>query len=379
MRASLPTTILMLASGLGWLGWPATPAEAGAPGVAQVTDSPVAPGPSEIIAPGQVVNQGQLQGQGSFLGQGAWCDEGQCDGAMDGCGAGCCAPCGCRGPRWAVTAEAIALERTTTRPVPLFTSPFNGNDMLDADNINSPLAYGPKVSAIRHGVGDYDVELSYFQVDGFTAGGYVPGLFRMTDGFGTSLLIDNGLARYTSALYNAELNLRRQLTDRFTILAGFRMVEMDEQYFSYGTETPGFVRGVGTRTFNHLWGGQIGGDFRLVNHGGPFQVNLVCKAGVFGNAAEQDYRLDVNKFPEELLGARSCSQTSFLGDASVVATYALTKHLALRGSIDTIWLTGVGLAPEQITCVNLANRTDVVNTSGAVFYYGGSLGLECRF
>ncbi len=44
--------------------------------------------------------------------------------------------------------------------------------MLDADNLNFPVAYGPKVSAIRRGVCGCDVEVSYFQIDGFTAGGF---------------------------------------------------------------------------------------------------------------------------------------------------------------------------------------------------------------
>ncbi len=80
-----------------------------------------------------------------------------------------------------------------------------------------------------------------------------------------------------------------------------------------------------------------------------------------------------------MLAARSCSQTSFLGETGAVATYAVTKHLAFRASLDAIWLTGVALAPEQISSVNLRRQTDVVNTSGGVFYYGGSLGMECRF
>ena len=62
-----------------------------------------------------------------------------------------------------------------------------------------------------------------------------------------------------------------------------------------------------------------------------------------------------------------------------MATYAVTKHLAFRASLDAIWLTGVALVPEQINSVNLRRRTDVVNSSGGVFYYGGGLGMECRF
>ena len=393
MRASLPTLILALATGLAGLGWPAQPAEAGAPGVAQATDNLGPAVQGEVVAPGQVINQGQFQGP--FLGQGAWCDEGQCEGAVDGYGAGCggpcgadgpcgeCGPCGRCGPRWAFTAEALALQRTNTRSVPLFrANTAAATDLLDADNDNFVLGYGPRVSAIRRGVCGCDLEVSYFQIDGFTATALQPGPSQMMlDKTNLSVLVDNGTARYTSALYNGELNVRQEWTDRITLLAGFRLVELDEHYFGNGASAAvgGPVYSLGTNAFNHLFGGQIGADAQLVGRGGPLQINVFCKAGVFGDAAEQNYRRAINGGMVQFLDASSASQTSFLGDTGVTATYALTKHLAFHAVLDAIWLTGVGLAPEQINSVNSGLHTDVVNTSGKVFYYGGSVGMECRF
>jgi len=375
MRVSLPTTILALAIALAWLGWSAKPTEAGAPGMAQITDK-VAPGnQSEVIAPGQILNQGESQGP--YLGQGSFLDQGQCQEPMDGCAG--CGPCG---PRWTFTAETIALERTTTRSVPLFVPTVVDPKPLDANELNFPVAYGPKVSAIRHDVCGCDVEVAYFQVDGFTGVGLLPGTSRMvTDMAGTSLLVNDGTTRYTSALYNGELNLRRQANEWLTLLAGFRAIELDERYHGMGTDAgnPTLTDFLSTNTFNHLYGGQIGADAEMFNLGGPLQINVLCKAGVFGNAAQQNYQLAPSGIPLDSFATRSCSQTSFLGDAGVVATYALTKHLAFRASLDTLWLTGVALAPEQISSVNLRRRTDVINTSGGVFYYGGGVGMECRF
>ncbi len=375
MRVSLPTTILALATALAWLGWSARPAEAGAPGVAQVTDK-VAPAEGEMIAPGQVFSQGQAPGQSPFLGQGSYLDQGQGAGPMDGCATGCC------GPSWTFTAETIALERTTTRSQSLFVPTVVAPDPLDSNQLNFPVAYGPKVSAIRHGVCGYDVEVSYFQVDGFTGQGELPGTSRMIlDMAGTNFLVNDGIARYTSALYNGELNLRKQWTDWLTLLGGFRAVELDEHYCGHGTDvfdttTSDFLN---TNTYNHLYGGQIGADAEVFNMGGPLQINLLVKAGAFGNAAQQNYQVAPSGIIVESFATRSCSQTSFLGETGAVATYALTKHLAFRASLDTMWVTGVALAPEQISSVNLRRRTDVINTSGNVFYYGGTLGMECRF
>jgi hypothetical protein len=377
MRVSLPTTILALATALAWLGWSAKPTEAGAPGMAQITDKVAPTNQGEMIAPGQVITRGESQGQGPMLGQGSFLDQEQCQEPIDGCACG--GPCG---PRWTFTAEAIVLERTTTRSVPLFVPTVVDPKALDANQLNFPVEYGPKVSAIRHGVCGFDVEVAYFQVDGFTGQGMLPGTSRMvTDMADTSFTVSNGTDRYTSALYNGELNLRRQANEWLTLVAGFRAIELDERYHGMGTDfgNPTLTDFLSTATFNHLYGGQIGADAEVFNLGGPLQINVLCKAGVFGNTAEQNYQLAPSGIITDSLATRSCSQTSFMGEAGVVATYALTKRLAFRASLDTLWLTGVALAPEQINSVNLRRRTDVVNTSGGVFYYGGGLGMEYRF
>ena len=62
------------------------------------------------------------------------------------------------------------------------------------------------------------------------------------------------------------------------------------------------------------------------------------------------------------------NQAAFLGEAGAVATYALTKRLAFRASAEALWLTGLALAPEQVTAFNLRTFRDTINTSGAAFY-----------
>jgi hypothetical protein len=333
-------------------------------------------------------SQSQVPGQGQLPSLGQFVDQGQYAGPVSDCvpAGGPCGPC------WTFTAEALALQRNSTRSQLLFvpiipivapgglTPPPLTPDPLDAVNMNFGVAYGPKLSAIRHDVCGYDLEVAYFQFDGFTAGGELPGMSRMVaDMTSIGPLVTDGMNRYVSALYSGELNVRRQWTDCLTVLAGFRMVELDEHYRGGGVDviTPTQVDSLFTNTFNHLYGGQIGVEAQVFNHGGPLQINGLCKAGVFGNAAQQNYQLFANAAVP--LCANSCSQVSFLGETGLVATYALSKHLALRGSLDAMWLSGVALAPEQIGSVNLHRQTDVVNSSGYVFYYGGGVGLECRF
>lgn len=379
MRVSLPTIALSLVAALAWLSWSAAAADAEAPGVSMITDHGIPPSQGQVPGQLQLPNQGQFSGQGQFSSQGQFVDQGQYAGPVSDC----LPACGSCGPCWTFTAEALALQRSNTRSQLLFV-PFVPtlalHDPLDADNMNFALGFGPKVSAIRHNVCGCDFEVAYFQVDGFTAGSELPGISRMvTDMTSTGLLVNDGMNRYTSALYSGELNLRRQYTDCLTLLAGFRMVELDEHYRGGGVDvfTPTQADSLFTNTFNHLYGGQIGAEALVFNHGGPLQINALCKAGVFGNAAEQNYLLFSNTGVP--LSTKSYGQASCLGETGLVATYALSKHVAFRGSLDAMWLSGVALAPEQISSVNLRRHTDVVNTSGNVFYYGGGVGLECRF
>ena len=184
---------------------------------------------------------------------------------MDGfAGGGPCGPC------WTFAAEVIALERTNTRSVPLFVpAPADAPKPLDANQLDFPVAYGPKLSAIRHGVCGFDVEVLYFQVDGFTGQALLPGTSRMiVDMADTNLMVTDGIGRYTSALYNGELNVRRRWTDWLTLLAGFRMVELDEHYFGCGTDFyNALTDSLATNTFNHLYGGQIGAEAEVFNRG----------------------------------------------------------------------------------------------------------------
>jgi hypothetical protein len=139
---------------------------------------------------------------------------------------------------------------------------------------------------------------------------------------------------------------------------------------------------LGTNTYNQFYGLQIGADIGVYDMGGPLQINVMCKAGAFDNFAHQNYQRmvltnGVVTANTSLVGGRN--QAAFLGEAGAVVTYALTKRLAFRASAEVIWLTGIALAPEQVTAVNLRTQRDTINTSGATFYYGGGAGLEYRF
>lgn len=300
--------------------------------------------------------------------------------AMMGYGDPAC--CGDYGPRWTFTADILALQRSTTRSQTLFENAFSEDD-LNSKHLDFPAAVGFQVSAIRHNCCfGWDLEVGYFQIDGWTATDSVPGeSYMTTDVNPASLWVSNSQVRYMSDFHIGEINVRRQCRDWLTLLAGFRMGEYNERYHAFGTDVISgeSVIGLNANTYNHLYGFQIGADAEVYNMGGPLRINALCKAGIYANSASQNIRQSISDGTlDQLLGAER-KHTAFMGEAGLVATYQVTCHLAFRASYQAVWLEGVALAPEQIGATDFTFGSTAVDTAGGVFYHGGGLGVELKF
>jgi hypothetical protein len=173
------------------------------------------------------------------------------------------------------------------------------------------------------------------------------------------------------------VNLRRQCNDWFTLLAGYRMLELDEHYLAEGLGANLGTVGLATNAYNRLYGFQLGADAQVYNMGGPLQINALCKAGIYDNVAAQNTFVVNNSVGVGQTAGRD--QAAFVGETGVVLTYALTCRLAFRASYQAMWLTNVALAPEQIGAANFRTGDHTINTSGSLFYHGGGLGAEYRF
>jgi hypothetical protein len=355
MRTSVSSTILSLAVVAAWMGWTATSIQAETPEPCQAACNTDCSAACETSCE----DFGQRGGLLSFL---------------DRCG-----DCNRCGPQWSFNAEAVALQRSTTRHQQLFKG-ANDPNLINSQTMDFPLAYGAQIGAIRHGVCGWDVELAYMQVDGFEATRTDPGFVSMvTDGTGGNYIVTDASARYNSALYSGELNLRKQWRDGITLLSGFRMLELDENLNTAGTAVVGSeLVTLDVNAYNHLYGFQVGADVEVYNYGGPLQINTICKAGVYQNYASQNIRRIDTGVSDEMLGATR-ERTAFMGEVGVVATYSITKRLAFRATVQAVWLEGIALAPEQIGESNFRTSEAYVDAAGGVFYYGGGLGLEYRF
>jgi hypothetical protein len=332
-------------------------------------------------------------------------DQSQCADCCDaGFGQSCCHP------RWTATADFIILDRigsvnqTLVERVPLSVPYLDvpktpGVEAFNANDFQQGFAGGPRLGLIRHGDSGYDLELSYFQIDGWSSDRSVgpdnpidwlvmraPGGFTQTNQK-PQLASQAMVWDYATKLYDAEINVRWNPSSRVTVLAGFRWVNLGERLvgtldpvtFSEEPSTWDFWN---TTTTNNLYGFQIGADGKLFERG-RFSIGGLVKAGIFDNDAEQTTEVSVI-FKRERTASASTNHAAFVGETGLQCKYQVTERLLLRVGYEAIWLQGVALAPGQIQ----RTQTDLrkisvqalgVNCDSSVFYHGATAGLEYSF
>jgi hypothetical protein len=316
------------------------------------------------------------------------------------CDVGCCPSC-C--PRWTASADFIILDRIGGGNQPLVvrvphpgppTAP--GVEALNSSEFQQGFSGGPKLDLIRHGDSGYDLELSYFQIDGWSSDRSIgpdkpeDWLVMSAPGFlqtNQRLAIQSMDWDYATKLYNAELNVQWNPCDRVTMLAGFRWVNLSESLV--GTLNPttfpseqsywNFWNGT---TTNNLYGFQIGADGKLWQRG-RLSIGALVKAGIFDNNAEETTEISVI-FKQQRTASATTNAAAFVGEAGLQCKYQLTNGLLLRAGYEAIWLQGVALAPQQVMENSVNARTITVQSLGVncdsgVFYHGATAGLEYSF
>ena len=155
--------------------------------------------------------------------------------------------------------------------------------------------------------------------------------------------------RYTSNLYNTEINFRHRASSVswLTTLAGFRWIEIGEEFgtvFETGGTTPNYAIDVN----NHLYGFQLGALANIQNRG-PWFFDGWLKAGVYGNSADQETREDFTSAGGSVTyAAARDSNVAFAGDIGVSVGRRITDRLSARLGYMALWIEGVALAPEQL-------------------------------
>jgi hypothetical protein len=315
----------------------------------------------------------------------------------------------CCGPRWTASADFIVLDRIGGVPYALVETvpssvPLNqlsntpGTVILNGEDLQQSFSAGPKLDLIRHGDNGYDLELSYFSIDGWSdyrSIGPTPNDWLVMRAAGNFLQTQDWKDTqmmawdYASRLYNAELNVRWNVCDRLTLLTGFRWSNLSEELQGTLPELPGTLPDRrnpfwDTNLRNNLYGFQIGGDGKLFERG-RFVIDGLVKAGVFINNAVETTGVSIDR--TMYWESASTNQVACLGELGLQCKYQVTQKLLLKLGYEALWLQGVALAPGQISdtycyCAGQHNTSVQalgVNCGSGVFYHGATAGLEYSF
>ncbi len=290
-------------------------------------------------------------------------------------------------PRWSGTVGAIFLQRSRPVSTPFVINPVTGDNIIDPANFSFPSVGGLDVGAVRYGSWA-DIEFRYFGVNDWQA---AQGPVFSPDGFGLPIPgFDPSnfpltiASRYVTSLNSVEVNLRRQVWPRWSLLAGFRYIGLDERLsFFVGDSSLQNGSILGFNANNDLFGLQIGTEGILWAPGPRFRLETAVKAGVFANAARSS--IGVNHIGSGGGGDPDVTvwfghdHTAFVGDVNLVGVYQFNNHWALRGGYQLLWVNGIAVASEQIHRLNLLDGDVGTNTSHGLFYHGALVGLEATW
>ncbi len=279
-------------------------------------------------------------------------------------------------PGWNFYAGGLALKRSRPVPATIATPPTaTPGVLIGAGSFDFAAELGPELILQRTTARGITWEGRYFGNIDADSQFLVPAItmFRIA-GIGVTILGGGSLNSTNSTkLDNTEINAWKQITPGLSLLAGFRWVELHDT-LRVNIATPAtFTRWDDT---NHLYGGQLGGKLSMFSPGMPVQFDLIGKAGVFGNFAE-------NQFTSTVVGgnATSGSTASFVGEVSLSLSYQLTDRWTARAGYMVLWIDGVALAGEAAaTTVQIAGGTSSPTPlNGSVWYHGATFGLEYSF
>jgi len=331
---------------------------------------------AQVVRPGDdsVIEQSACGSSDTFDGGNAdACYDDSPDGACRWGGLSC-------SPTWTVTAEALFLQRRGPAPAVLMFNTANEIQDLNASSFNFDFRPGADVSLAYNINPGNALEVRYLGIDQWHASANAvttPGdLLQINAAIPLFAFAGTAMnADYTSEFHNFEINGWHRVSDRLALLAGFRYAELDEQFQITLADTV-IPFTYDARTWNRLYGFQLGGKAALWDRGGPFTVEGIGKAGICGNAAEQGstFPIGFTSVPAN----DSKTTAAFMGEIGLTAAFRLGEHLSLRGGYRLLWMDGVALATDQVAASDFFNNSGI-DASGDAFYHGAFAGLQCQW
>ena len=251
--------------------------------------------------------------------------------------------------RWQAWADAIFMTRSQADGFRLASQLPGGAEAVNTSDMDFAFRWGPHIGLYYSFSELNSVGVEFFGIDGWSAHGEAAG--NLSVAFpGTSLQSEAVLRRfdYNSKLYSTEVNVRRHSYDWLARLAGFRWIELGEEFAgSFAADELG-VTTYGVDVNNHLYGFQTGvlASARRNDWGG----DVWAKSGIYGNSANQQTAANLGNGP--VFSARKHRVRRSPAELGVGISKQFTDGSSARIGYQAMWLSGVALAPEQIAATN---------------------------
>ncbi len=278
-------------------------------------------------------------------------------------------------PGWDIYVGGIFLQRGKSSSAAVIIPPTGTPGVVvNASDFSYGFA-GSLEYMVRYRFADgWSIEGRYFDNDTPDATFLIPNIttFRVA-GIGVTILGGGSINSIAnSELKSAELNLRKQLSPGFSVLAGYRYLAFDDFIHNDIATTATFTQ---WRESNRMHGAQLGVNYLFASPDMPLQFNVGMKGGFFANSIDNTFSSTI------VSGATgSASKTAFMGEVNLTATYFFTPNLKLQAGYTFLYLDNVGLAGEtaQATTQIAGGTSSPVNV-GSLWYHGATLRLGVSF
>lgn len=306
------------------------------------------------------------------------------------------------GACWTGRVDALILWRENPRYRPLFSEDLGGGvqgaDVLNANQLNSTGAAGPRFTLARLSQCGDGIEASYLRAFNFrsqrilptTAGGYMlspPGIFGNTlDG------INTGDVNLGSALQGFEFNGRRQLWRNVAILGGLRWMEWRESLtIQDSTDNPVpppdfFTEQFSASALNSLWGLQLGFNVHMLDVGSWMRIDGVVKGAACYNIATQTstYQDNTGLAPIGVTVGTNPVNSAFVGEVGMTGTVPIHRNIDLTFGYLGLFLEGIAQPTNLLSGQNIIDPvapppSGTITTTGNVIVQGVTLGLQARW
>ncbi len=290
----------------------------------------------------------------------------------------------CRDCTWKADVSFFNVHRSAPGTQSVLFNPADGASLFDASRLLFGFASGPRVSVTALDCEGWGLEVNYFGIDGWSATHNIPAA-SLPGGGPANILVDSvtqlslndAQFQALSRLYSIEVNFRKPLCGNLSFLAGFRWLEMTDQYNVAGTSaTTANIMSESVLTHNHMYGFQVGADGTMAREEGRWRIGGFIKGGIFLDSADQATALN----DPGGLGAFAVNNNhlgaAFFGETGVLGYFEITKHVAATGGYQVMFIDSVAQPANQLTQTNLANATANVDMTSGLFYHGAAMGLE---